>query len=118
MSRRPISPEQGPTSQQPTAFTDGELAPEQREPVPVWPADYPAAQAQADADAEANRCLLRLFSATRPEGPSPEAWGETLTWIKAALLAGCAPPGNARPVRALPALVTTASVASPRREPS
>jgi hypothetical protein len=62
--------------------------------------------------------VLSLFNATRPEEPSPDAWEETLTRIEAALLARCAPPGNARPVQALPAPVATGSVASIRREQS
>ena len=116
MSSRPISPEQGPTSQQLAVFTDGGLAPEQRQQVRAWLVGHPEAQAQADAEAEANRRLLRLFSATRPEEPSPDTWEETLTHIEAALLAGCAPPGNARPVQVLPAPVATGSVASIRRK--
>ena len=67
---------------------------------------------------ETNRRLLRLFSATRPEEPSPDVWEECLTRIESALLAGCAPPGNARPVQALPAPVATGSVALIRREQS
>jgi anti-sigma factor RsiW len=115
MSRRPISPEQGPTPQQLAAFAEGGLAPEQRKQVRAWLASHPEVQAQADAEAEANRRLLRLFSATRPEEPSPDAWEASLTRIEAALLAGCAPPGNARTVQALPAAVATGGVASIRR---
>jgi hypothetical protein len=62
--------------------------------------------------------LLRLFSASRPEEPSPDAWERCLTRIESALLAGCAPPGNPRAAQALPALVATGSVASIRREQS
>ena len=112
MSSRPISPEQGPTSQQLAVFTDGGLAPAQRQQVRAWLAGHPEARAQA------NRRLLRLFSASRPEEPSHDAWEETLTRIEAALLTGCAPPGNARPVQALPAPVATGNVASIKRKQS
>jgi anti-sigma factor RsiW len=118
MSSRPISPEQGPTSQRLAVFTDGRLAAEQSKQVRAWLAGHREAQAQADAETEANRRLLRVFSATRPKEPSPAACEETLTRIEAALLARCAPPGNARPVQALPAPVATGSVASIRRKQS
>jgi hypothetical protein len=60
--------------------------------------------------------LLSLFDATRPEEPSPDAWEEILMRIEAALLGECAPPGNARPVQALPAPMATGSVASIRKK--
>jgi hypothetical protein len=82
MSTRPVSPEQGPTSEQ---------------EVRAWLAGHPEAQARVDAEAEANRRLLRLFCASRPTEPSPDAWARSLRRIKWALLAGCAPPGNAWP---------------------
>jgi hypothetical protein len=90
MSTRPIRPEQGPT-------------PHQR---------------AAGVQAEGNRRLLRLFRASRPAEPSRAAWERSLRRIALALLAGCAPPGNARAVQALPAPVATGSVASIRREQS
>jgi hypothetical protein len=115
MSRRPISPEQGPTPRQLAAFTDDERA---REQVRVWLAGHPEAQTQADAEAEANCRLLRLFSATRPDEPSPEAWEATLARIESALLAGGAPRRSARPVQALATPTATGRVASIRRERS
>ena len=62
--------------------------------------------------------VVSLFKATRPEEPSPDAWEATLTRIEAALLAGCAPPGNVRPVQAHLAPVATGNVASIRRKQS
>jgi anti-sigma factor RsiW len=118
MSTRPISPERGPTSKQLAIFTDGGLAPEQRKQVRAWLAGHPEAQAQADAQAEANRRLLRLFSASRPTEPSPNAWAQSLRRIKWALLAGCAPPRNVRSVPALPGRVATGRVTRIRREQS
>ena len=116
MSRRPSSPEQGPTPQPLAAFTDGGLAAEQRKQLRAWLAGHPEAPGHAGAGAEANRRLLRLFRASRPERPSPDAWEQLLTRIESALLAGGAPPGNAGPVQALPAPVATGSVASFGRE--
>ena len=116
MSRGPISPEQGPTPQQLAVFTDGGLAPEQRKQLRAWLAGHPEAPGHAGAGAEANRRLLRLFRASRPEEPSPDAWEQLLTRIESALLAGGAPPRDARPVQALPAPVATGSVASTGRE--
>jgi hypothetical protein len=87
MRRRPISPEQGPTSQQLAAFTDGGLAPEQQKQVRAWLVGHLQAPAQAGAEAEANHRLLRLLRASRPKEPSPDAWEQLLTRIESALMA-------------------------------
>src|SRR5262249_53704414 len=75
---------------------------------PISPGQRPMAQRrgwQADPEAEANCRLLRLFRASRPEEPAPDAWERSLTRIEWALLA-------------LPAPVATGSVATIRRERS
>jgi hypothetical protein len=117
MSTRPISPEQGPPFRQLRVFPNRGRAPERRKQVRAWLAGYLEAPAEA-AEAEADRRLLRLFRASRPERPSLAAWEQSLTRIESALLAGWASRGKARPVQALPASVATGRVASIRREHS
>jgi anti-sigma factor RsiW len=118
MSTRSINPEQGPTSRQRAAFTDGGLTPEQCNQVRAWLAGHPNARTRAVALAEADRHLLRLFRASRPEEPSPDTWEQSLLRIESALLVGDGWRGNAERVQALGAPLATGTVASIRREQS
>jgi hypothetical protein len=117
MGRGPPRPERGPTSPQLAIFTDGGRAPEQRKQVMAGPAGDPETPCQAGAEAEANRRLLRLFRATRPEEPSPQAWEQSLTRLESALLGG-ALRGETPYHRRAPAPAATGSAASIGREQS